>query len=256
MIEGIIYKYTSPSGKFYIGQTIDEKSRRAQFLNEDRDYAGIAINNASRKYGVYNFEYEVIFKVSSNIKSEVKEILNEKETQYIQLYDSFNNGYNSDSGGNSCDYNRTKETKLKLSQQTKEYYKTHKSAVAKPILQYSVDGNFIQEWESAKKAGDQLNIFASSITTVCKEKMNTAGGFIWKYKTSNNIQPVINIKKRNLRLPVIEYDLDFKELRRWDNMTLASIELGFSLGNFSTYCNGRNNHFYKGKYYYRGERNE
>ena len=33
MIEGIIYKYTSPSGKFYIGQTIDEKSRRAQFLN-------------------------------------------------------------------------------------------------------------------------------------------------------------------------------------------------------------------------------
>lgn len=28
MIEGIIYKYTSPSGKCYIGQTINEPLRR------------------------------------------------------------------------------------------------------------------------------------------------------------------------------------------------------------------------------------
>lgn len=28
MIRGIIYKYTSPSGKVYIGQTINEKDRR------------------------------------------------------------------------------------------------------------------------------------------------------------------------------------------------------------------------------------
>nr|DAS86287.1 MAG TPA: GIY-YIG nuclease superfamily protein [Bacteriophage sp.]DAV54013.1 MAG TPA: GIY-YIG nuclease superfamily protein [Caudoviricetes sp.] len=28
MIRGIIYKYTSPSGKVYIGQTLNEKKRR------------------------------------------------------------------------------------------------------------------------------------------------------------------------------------------------------------------------------------
>lgn len=35
-------------------------------------------------------------------------------------------------------------------------------------------------------------------------------------------------------------------------MSQAAMELGYSLGNFSTYCNGRNNHEYKGFLYYRG----
>lgn len=37
-------------------------------------------------------------------------------------------------------------------------------------------------------------------------------------------------------------------------MSTAAAELGYSLGNFSTYCNGRNNHEYKGFLYYRGEK--
>lgn len=41
LIRGVIYKYTSPSGKCYIGQTINEKRRRNDFLNEkDEIYAG------------------------------------------------------------------------------------------------------------------------------------------------------------------------------------------------------------------------
>jgi len=36
-------------------------------------------------------------------------------------------------------------------------------------------------------------------------------------------------------------------------MKLAAEELGYSLGNFGTYCNGRNNNCYKGYKYYRGE---
>ncbi len=34
-------------------------------------------------------------------------------------------------------------------------------------------------------------------------------------------------------------------------MSEAAIELGYSLGNFSAYCNGKNNHEYKGYKYYR-----
>ena len=104
MIEGIIYKYTSPSGKVYIGQTIDEQNRRAQFLNDKIEYAGPKINKARLKYGVYNFDYEIIFKVCSNIKSEIKDILNEKEIYYIDLYKSYrletNFGFNLTKGGN------------------------------------------------------------------------------------------------------------------------------------------------------------
>jgi group I intron endonuclease len=52
----------------------------------------------------------------------------------------------------------------------------------KAIYQYSKTGILIQEWTSAKEAGETLAINKGSITTCCKEKVKSAGGFIWKYK--------------------------------------------------------------------------
>lgn len=52
----------------------------------------------------------------------------------------------------------------------------------KPILQFDLQGNFIKDWKSIKDAGNQLNIWASSISNVLKNRIKTAGGFIWKYK--------------------------------------------------------------------------
>lgn len=75
MIRGIIYKYTSPSGKTYIGQTINESSRRSVFFNLNKEYAGPKINMARAKYGPNNFEYEVIFAVEARTREEVIEIL-------------------------------------------------------------------------------------------------------------------------------------------------------------------------------------
>ena len=37
-MKGIIYKYTSPSGKVYIGQTTNEKKRKRVFLNENNGH--------------------------------------------------------------------------------------------------------------------------------------------------------------------------------------------------------------------------
>lgn len=256
MYSGIIYKYTSPSGKIYVGQTTREKSRRVEFLNIDRPYSGDKINNARSKYGVLNFEYEIIFKVESLIESEVKEILNEKEKQYIKLFDSFYNGYNGDEGGNSANYIRSEESCIKLSKSVTEYYQTHKSSVAKPILQFDLNGNFIDEWESASDAAKVLNKEGCTITTVCSGKRNQAHGFIWKYKSDFESIPIkIEIQnKKGTSLPIYQYSLDDEFIQQWDNLTIAAESLGYSLGNFSTYCNGRNEHCYKGYKYYRGEK--
>lgn len=59
MITGIIYKYTSPSNKIYVGKTINESERKHAFLTKER-YAGIKIDNARAKYGPKNFKYDVI----------------------------------------------------------------------------------------------------------------------------------------------------------------------------------------------------
>jgi hypothetical protein len=49
-----------------------------------------------------------------------------------------------------------------------------------PILQYDLEGNFIKEWESIKKAKEWLG--KGDIRSCCRGKQNTAGNFIWKYK--------------------------------------------------------------------------
>lgn len=255
MIRGIIYKYTSPSGKCYIGQTINESNRRSVFFNMNKEYAGPKINMARAKYGPNNFDYEVIFAVESLNREEVIEILDDKEVQYIKLYDSFNNGYNSNEGGKGGTHIITESTRDKLSAATKEYYQTHKSATAKAVLQYSLTGNFIQEWESAKQAGEALDIIPGAITNVCKGNRKVAGDFLWRYRSDYDTIPnrLTNINLKSASVPLKQYTLDGKFVKEWESITAAAKELGYSLGNFSTYCNGRNNHEYKGFLYYRGD---
>ena len=52
----------------------------------------------------------------------------------------------------------------------------------KKIKQYDRCGKFIREWESQKEASRQLNISQGSISSCCKYKAPTAGGYIWRYK--------------------------------------------------------------------------
>lgn len=50
------------------------------------------------------------------------------------------------------------------------------------IEQYSLDGKFIKEWDSALDVQNELKIAKSNIASVCKGKRKTTGGYIWKYK--------------------------------------------------------------------------
>jgi len=54
----------------------------------------------------------------------------------------------------------------------------------KPIIQYTLDNKFIQEWDSAKDAAKFYECSSSGIICVCKGKQKTAKGFIWKYKNN------------------------------------------------------------------------
>jgi len=64
-------------------------------------------------------------------------------------------------------------------------YKTSKNYPTKPINQLNINGVFIRSFNSIKEASTCLNISASSLSSVCKGKSNTAGGYRWEY--SDNI---------------------------------------------------------------------
>jgi hypothetical protein len=51
----------------------------------------------------------------------------------------------------------------------------------KPINQFTKDGDFIKSWGSGAEASRELNIDQANINACCKNKIKSAGGFIWKY---------------------------------------------------------------------------
>ena len=54
--------------------------------------------------------------------------------------------------------------------------------LSKPVLQYDLLGNFIREWPSLRKVEEETGIPHSNISRCCLGKLNSTGGFIWKYK--------------------------------------------------------------------------
>lgn len=52
----------------------------------------------------------------------------------------------------------------------------------KPVLQFDLDGNFIQEHKSLLLASIETNTFSQNIYKCCVNKRQSTGGFIWKYK--------------------------------------------------------------------------
>ena len=85
-----IYKVTNKvNGKVYIGQSVDIGRRWRTHMTAKDD---IYFHKAIQKYGVENFEWEVIEQCK---KSE----LDEREIYWIEYYDSFNKGYNCTKGG-------------------------------------------------------------------------------------------------------------------------------------------------------------
>lgn len=74
------------------------------------------------------------------------------------------------------------ELRKKLSEAHKGQFIGDKHPQAKPILQYSVSGEFIQEFGSATSAANILNLSAKAIRQCTNNKIKTSGGFIWKHK--------------------------------------------------------------------------
>lgn len=69
---------------------------------------------------------------------------------------------------------------FKVGLQTRK--KGGKNPCAKKVIQYSLQGDFIKEYNSIIEADCELNIPSTLIVRCCKKKNKTAGGYIWKYK--------------------------------------------------------------------------
>ena len=91
--------------------------------------------------------------------------------------------------------NLSEESKKKISESLKKYYqnadtKNRKKPIVntlsnnKAVLQYTKDETFVNEYISISEAGRLSGVKKSNIDHVLAGRTKTAGGFIWKYKSS------------------------------------------------------------------------
>lgn len=61
-------------------------------------------------------------------------------------------------------------------------FKPSHQPTPKVVLQYTKEGDFVQEWNCISDAEKKYSIAHGKISAVCKGKRKSAGGYIWKYK--------------------------------------------------------------------------
>lgn len=311
MIRGIVYLYVSPSGKPYVGQTINEKKRRSNWFSSNYEYAGAAINNARAKYGRDAFTYTVLFSHLFQTKEEATVVLNTMEIYYIQLYDSKNHGYNCEYGGkNHAGYKLSEESKRNITKGLKSWVSTPEGrtkmslarkgksknkgyrieAIFVPVVQLSLDGEYIQEFPSIRDATAYFKrSITGNISAVCKGKRDSCYGYKWLYKNDyydyflhpqkdnipNRVKRAITCVNKRIesREPKTEentpklkpvrinksarcvgqYDLSYRLVKVWRASTDASKELSINMCNINRAM--RTLGVYKGFYWrvYNGE---
>lgn len=200
MIKGIIYKYTSPSGKSYIGKTINPKKRANGHKNKT-PHLHTKFGNAINKYGFENFVYEEIMTIPSTSEERLNIILSIMEKYFIKKYNTISNGYNITEGGEGISgYHHTSSTKEMLgklsssrilSATTKNKiflgnWKT-KNGVNDDIEdvkieQLSPNGELVNIWSNGMEIQRNLGILTGEVHRCCKGKYKTYKGFVWRYR--------------------------------------------------------------------------
>ena len=85
MIE--IYKIISPSGRIYIGQTLNIERRRKSYYSDNCSKCQPKLFNSIKKYGFKNHLFEIIEECN-------QELLNERERHWQEYYDVIKTGLN------------------------------------------------------------------------------------------------------------------------------------------------------------------
>jgi len=118
------------------------------------------------------------------------------------------------------------------------------------IIQLTLDGEFIKEWNSIIKAKNKLKI--SAISQCCRGLYKTAGGFKWHYKDEYIENKNIIIHKDNIiagnKKQIVQLTLNNNFIKEWESVSDASKNLHISRSCISGCCKGNKKYSHTGKF--------
>ena len=185
-----VYKHTlKETGQVYIGQTNNIKNRWKPSAYKNC----IKFYNAIQKYGWDNFEHEIL------ANELTLEEANELETKFIIEYDSINNGFNLNTGGDNK--LASQKTKEKMSKTRKGIPKSeqHKQAISEALTGYKQTEEHkkhnrkaqhrksvecietSEKYDSLAEAERQTGILGETISRQIRGIQKTTQGLHWRF---------------------------------------------------------------------------
>lgn len=200
-----IYKITNKlDGKIYVGQSSNIERRKREHFEWNKNshqYIDIII----RELGADNFSFEIIEECK-------KEELTQKEKYYIELFDSFYNGYNKTKGGQEIYHGNPKLNKQDVinirtaynnKEPRKEVYILYKDKI-------SFSG-FCHVWDGSRWKEIMPEVYSEENKKFHREKSYYGKG----EKNSNSKltdEEVIRIRQRYVNETALEIWQDYREL--------------------------------------------
>ena len=224
MITGIIYKYTSPSGKSYIGQTIKTTKQRAKYTGEGYQKCPV-FYKAILKYGFENFTCEILEEVTAETRQEIKEKLGKLEQNYIQKLNTLAPfGYNIRLGGEEG------------------------SVFSKESKVYATGSNHFN-WRTDLDEQELRQLYESGLTLKeISEQTNIA-----KETIKRHIQDMGILKEKKYNYPVVKLDKNGNILKRWNSISEAERDEGAGKNAIGRCCRERRRPYKGVTYRFEGE---
>ena len=176
-----IYKITNKiNGKCYVGQAVDIRKRAQQHITACKRNVKSKLYDAVRKYGIEQFEITVLLIINlfGKTQDEIKKELNAQEIFYINLYESYEKGYNSTPGGDSgrLGFQHSKQTIQKIKEAHKNYKPKRAYDVSKKTFGYDLLNRVFVEGESISDISHKTQIDYRSIGHICNNSNYKKGG--------------------------------------------------------------------------------
>lgn len=127
-----------------------------------------------------------------------------------------------------------------------------KNPNSKEILQYSLDGKYLNTWCGIAEASRKIGCSNGSISGCLTGRKRTAKGYIWRYKTSSNTPMTISVpkriypsgrtwkqkRKRNMH-KIQQLTINGELVKTWKNYIELTEKTGFDNGNIYKCINGK-----------------
>lgn len=222
--KSIIYVATSPSGKQYVGQTVQTFEDRIKSHKKPSSNCTL-LKYAIRKYGFDNLSWKVIEEIP-------KFLLNDRERHWIKVLNTMApNGYNCDTGGNARkELSQTLKTKISvgvfshniLRKGYTGYVKKRGDNKFVPVATVNNGHKYLSEsyFDTREEAIEVLRSYTqdpNSFIKIQNSRRGRKGVYFCKFKGKWQVQPM-----RNLHFGFYDTESEAKDaLAHWQQMNEA-----------------------------------